>query len=178
MKSVAIEPDVYDYLMERVAESGTNLSTVLRHAFGIRAQSQSERTESDPAVSELDVLLNSTEFRYAKGVVGRFLVVLGWLYSKHKSAFESVEKIRGSSRLYFAKEPQAPKILEDSGNSVNAKNIPGSPFWVITTTPTILKQEMIERVMRLFGYPPSDTLRAIKAIDLESAQKRSLLEGI
>jgi negative modulator of initiation of replication len=157
MKSIAIETDVYDYLLQKVAESGQSVSTLIRNHFGIIT---SKTLTTDP--SELDGLFESPDFRYAKGVVGRFLVLLAWLHSRHKSNFELVEKIRGRGRLYFAKDRS---ILEQTGRSVNPKQIPNSTFWVITTSPTQLKQDMLADAMKLLGYSATDVERARTALD-------------
>ena len=155
MKTIAIETDVYDYLLGQAAESGRSVTEVLRGELRLEKQPDL-RTVASREPSALDDLLDSAEFRYAKGVVGRFLTVLGWLYLNHKSNFDQVEQLKGRGRLYFAKSA---RTLEESGRSVNPKEIPGSPFWVITTTPTILKQEMLASVMKLFGYSATDIAR-------------------
>jgi negative modulator of initiation of replication len=158
MKPVNVEPDVYSYLLDEVAACGLSISALLRQRLGIQATTGAgERVEA----SELDEVLNSSEFRYAKGVVGRFLVLLGWLHQRNPAEFERVENIRGRGRLYFAKSAE---VLEAAGHNVNPKQIPRSPFWVITTSPTILKQEMIGNVMKVLNHSDSEIRRAQTAI--------------
>jgi len=106
-------------------------------------------------------LLNSDRFRYAKGVVGRFLVMLSWLHERHRDQFAVVVNIKGRGRLYFAKSPEP---LHENGRSVNPKQIPGTDWWVITTSPTILKQEMLSKVMEAFKYTRPEIVRAQSAI--------------
>lgn len=157
MKTIAVESDVYSHLLEQIALTGESVSAFLRQRLGIN----SAASVSAGTTSDLDEALSGTDFRYAKGVVGRFLAILTWLYQRHQADFERVEKIKGRGRLYFAKSPQ---LLEEAGNNVNPKQIPKSPFWVITTTPTILKQEMLGNVMQAFGYSDSDIRKAQTAI--------------
>jgi negative modulator of initiation of replication len=106
-------------------------------------------------------MLASADFTYARGVVGRFLVVLSWLHDRHTKDFVRVENIQGRGRLYFARDAET---LNSSGRSVNPKQIPGTSYWVITTTPTDLKQEILERVMKLLGYGLADIRAATEAI--------------
>jgi len=158
MNRIAVESDVYQYLIKKVTDSGLSISAILREDLGIGRQPDTQRKVSS---TDFDALFESTEFRYAKGVVGRFLTVLAWLYDKHERQFGLVEKIKGRGRLYFAKGP-AP--LKAAGNSVNPKQIPDSPFWVITTTPTLLKQEMLANVMIALGRTHGEIQRAQVAI--------------
>jgi negative modulator of initiation of replication len=171
MKTINVASDVYDYLLEQVATADRSISDLLREKLGISATPKSSPRPSAEPKSELDQLFNSTEFRYAKGVVGRFLVLLAWLYRKHKADFDKVETIKGRGRLYFAKSARA---LHEAGRSVNPKQIPGSPFWVITTSPTDLKQQMIRAVMFAFGYRTNDISRAESAIAGVSERQRVL----
>ena len=71
--------------------------------------------------------------------------------------------IKGRGRLYFAKDAQT---LEENGKSVNPKQIPGTPYWVITTTSTPLKQEILGLVMKDLGCPARDIKTATTAIAL------------
>jgi negative modulator of initiation of replication len=163
-KPLALETDVFDFILNQIAESGESASTFLRHRLGLTTLKPLKVPSAGAAApkwSELDALLSSVQFRHAKGVVGRFLVLLGWLYEKHRPYFDKVESIKGRGRLYFAKSEHA---LNDAGKSVNPKQIPNSPFWVITTSPTDLKQQMIRAVMFAFGYRSDEVRRAEAAI--------------
>ncbi len=173
MKTINVASDVYDYLLAQVAAADRSISDLLREKLGIPTTPKSSPRPSTEPKSELDELFNSTEFRYAKGVVGRFLVLLAWLYRRHKGDFDKVETIKGRGRLYFAKSERA---LHEAGRSVNPKPIPGSPFWVITTSPTDLKQQMIRAVMFAFGYKQNDVGRAESAI--ASSQRQRLLDSL
>jgi len=173
MKTINVASDVYDYLLEKVVTADRSISDVLRERLGIAAAPNPAARVSAEPKSDLDEVLNSTEFRYAKGVVGRFLVLLAWLYRRHKADFDKVETVKGRGRLYFAKSERA---LHEAGRSVNPKPIPGSPFWVITTSPTDLKQQMIRAVMFAFGYKANDISRAECAI--AGSQRQRVLDSL
>lgn len=171
MKTIALEPDVYDYVLNEVAVSGESPTIFLRRRLGIQSKSFETLRST---TSGLDELFTSTEFRYAKGVVGRFLVLLAWLFRRHQSEFGKVENIKGRGRLYFAKSARE---LNEGGKSVNPKQIPGSPFWVITTSPTDLKQDMISSVMKVLGYAQPEIIRARTEI-AGDAERRRILESL
>lgn len=146
MKTIEIDEAVYDALLAKILDFGDTPNQVLRRELGIGKE---DAPEIDPEQSPLQKFLASTEFQFAKGAVGRFLLILSWLYKRDQSAFAAVEEIRGRGRIYFSKNL---RDLEEAGRSVNPKQIPDSPYWVITTTPTDLKQQMIENVMKALKY--------------------------
>ncbi|MDQ6573904.1 MAG: replication initiation regulator SeqA, partial [Haemophilus parahaemolyticus] len=58
--------------------------------------------------------------------------------------------VTGNSRTYFAKDEAS---LLAHGNSVKAKQIPSSPFWVVTNNNTNRKGLIVTNVMREMGLP-------------------------
>jgi negative modulator of initiation of replication len=169
-KPLALELDVYNYILTQVAASNQTASSFLRQELRMpnAASAPAPGPGSVKASSDLEALLHSTRFLYARGVVGRFLLILSWLFNRHRENFALVENIRGRGRLYFATSPEP---LNASGRSVNPQKIPDSDYWVITTSPTDLKQETLGNVMRAFGYSQTDILRA-KAAIAESSRRR------
>lgn len=158
MKTIEIDDEVYEVLLGRVRDFGDTPNLVLRRELNINGSGKmSPTTQASP----LQEFLNSTEFRFAKGAVGRFLAILSWLYKNDADAFSVVEDIRGRGRIYFSKSVDE---LERSGRSVNPKKIPGSPYWVITTTPTDLKQDMLGQVMKALGCELASIQLAKRAI--------------
>jgi negative modulator of initiation of replication len=158
VKTIEIDNDVYEALLGKVRDFGDTPNLVLRRELNIGGSGMPVTTSPETPLQEF---LASTEFRFAKGAVGRFLAVLSWLYKKDAGTFAVVEDIRGRGRIYFSKSVQE---LEQSGRSVNPKKIPGSPYWVITTTPTDLKQQIIGEVMRALGCDLASIQLAKRAI--------------
>jgi negative modulator of initiation of replication len=164
-RQIEVESDVYAYIVQNTQEIGETASSILRRLLrlpcaGPTVVTTTTTTESEP--SELGKLLGSPEFMYAKGVVGRFLSLLKWLHDREPAGFSKVEGIKGRGRIYFAKNPET---LKAAGRSVNPKQIPGTDYWVITTTPTTLKQQVIERVMQTLGYNRADIAAATRAME-------------
>lgn len=160
MKTIEIDDEVYSALLKNVQDFGDTPNSILRRMVGLQG---TPKGGSAPRPGlPIESLLNSAEFRFSKGAVGRFLTILSWLYKQHSNRFSIVEGIRGRGRLYFSKSE---KELEEAGRNVNAKQIPESPYWVITTTPTILKQEMLEAVMHGLGCDKESTKLALDSLE-------------
>ena len=81
--------------------------------------------------------INKEELAMQRGAVGRFLLILAALYRAHPKKFNIVTNIapkvsaRKNKRLYFALSEE---ILTASGSSTKPKQVPQSPFWVITNS--------------------------------------------
>src|SRR5882757_106787 len=120
MKTIEIDDDIYAHLRASVPDFGEEPKDVLRRLLKVSHSSTPAPTAADE--SELQKLLISSDFTYAKGVVGRFLAILSWLHGHDPAAFAKVLSIKGRGRLYFAKDAGT---LEKHGTHVNPKQIPG-----------------------------------------------------
>ena len=175
MKTIEIEDDVYEYLRKQQSTfSGEPASDVLRRLLqltpatapdsGTQIQGQSlasidwKRFGLQETVDEImrDVrkkavweFLKEPQFKSERTVVGRFLSLLAFLHRENRQKFSAVESINGRSRKYFAKSESD---LEQSGNSVHPKSIPGSGYWVVTNNSSESKRGLIFEVMKLLGY--------------------------
>jgi len=87
--------------------------------------------------------------------VGRFLLILAALYRAHPEQFNVVtniapkESARKNKRLYFA---HSEAELAASGSSTKPKQIPESPFWVMTNSNTTRKKMMLTKAAMSLGY--------------------------
>ena len=106
--------------------------------------------------------INKEELAMQRGAVGRFLLILAALYRAHPKTFNIVTNIapkvsaRKTKRLYFALSEE---ILTASGSSTKPKQIPQSPFWVITNSNTTRKKMMLTEAATLLGYDDSDVIK-------------------
>ena len=85
--------------------------------------------------------------------MGRFLLVLGALHHLHSDKFSAVCDIRGRDRLYFSTSEEE---LLAYGSSTNPRQIPNSPFWVISNSNTTRKKTMLIQVASALGYSEND----------------------
>jgi negative modulator of initiation of replication len=97
--------------------------------------------------------INKEELAMQRGAVGRFLLILAALYRGNAQQFSVVNDISGRDRLYFANSEQA---LAASGSSTKPRQIPESPFWVITNSNTTRKKMMLTKVATALGYSDKD----------------------
>jgi len=97
--------------------------------------------------------INKEELAMQRGAVGRFLLILAALYRGNAQQFSVVNEISGRDRLYFANSEQE---LDASGSSTKPRQIPDSPFWVITNSNTTRKKMMLTKVALELGYTNED----------------------
>jgi negative modulator of initiation of replication len=97
--------------------------------------------------------INKEELAMQRGAVGRFLLILAALYRAHPKHFDVVTEISGRDRLYFA---DSENELAESGSSTKPRQIPDSPFWVITNSNTTRKKMMLTKAANSLGYSELD----------------------
>ena len=125
---------------------------------------ESELSEVDKITSTESVFnfINKEELAMQRGAVGRFLLILAALYRAHPKTFNIVTNIapkvsaRKTKRLYFALSEE---ILTASGSSTKPKQVPQSPFWVITNSNTTRKKMMLTEAATLLGYEERDVIK-------------------
>jgi len=106
--------------------------------------------------------INKEELAMQRGAVGRFLLILAALYRAHPRQFNIVTtiipkmSIRKIQRLYFAMSEEE---LTAHGSSTKPKQIPQTPFWVITNSNTTRKKMMLTDVTTLLGYNEDDVIK-------------------
>lgn len=182
MKSIEIDEELYQYIASNTQYIGESASSILRRLLALEADSKEEapasvepeqiKTEnieqvtdqgSEQAIQQASVEIdeqhnvfdhiNKEELMMQRGAVGRFLLILKALYRVHPKAFSAVCEIRGRDRLYFATSENA---LAESGSSTKPRQIPESPYWVITNSNTTRKKMMLTEVALSLGYSDDD----------------------
>ncbi len=181
MKNIEIDDELYQYIVKNTEYIGESASSILRRLLSLANNSMNsvdqenldkkdvvtstttkntDNTEIsvaiDNAPKNADYLfnyINREELAMQRGAVGRFLLILAALYRVHSKEFSVVSEIRGRGRLYFAKSAEE---LAQSGSSTKPKQIPQSPYWVITNTNTTRKKMMLTEVAVALGYSSED----------------------
>jgi len=159
-RTIQIEDDIYQHLLNRVTRFGESESEVLRRELGLPAAGTSA-TDEARSRHELTDALDNPEVRHARGVVGKFLAVLGAAYSQKKSDFEVVLAVQARGRLYFAKSRED---IARSGKSTQPRQIPGSPYWVMTNSPTPQKKRLLSEVLEALGYSSEAVKAGVNAL--------------
>ncbi|UUO24814.1 replication initiation negative regulator SeqA [Colwellia sp. M166] len=175
MKNIEIDEELYQHIASNTQYIGESASSILRRLIKLPIQHNiddaAEAETVKPVVEEVvekqaqpapvAVDSNGTVFNYInkeelamqRGAVGRFLLILAALYRVHNQHFSTVCNIRGRDRLYFAGSEAE---LTASGSSTKPRQIPDSPFWVITNSNTTRKKMMLTEVGRALGYNEQD----------------------
>lgn len=163
MKTVELEDDVYEHLVQNIQDIGESASSILRRLLGMRACSDLQkshvlRTNDD---HELSAALTHPQFLVNSTAVDKFLYILQVAHEQQGSDFEKVLAITGRERTYFAKSKEE---IEKTGTSTQPRKIFGSGYWAMTNSPTPQKRQLLRRVLRLLGYSPSAVTAAVATL--------------
>lgn len=174
MKTIEVDDDLYRYIAAHTLHIGESASDILRRMLkfspAVAAPAVTPVVKAEPApvaapivttikpvkaikdnVRAMRELLLSDEYAEQKRAVNRFMLVLTTLYSLDNDAFvQATESLHGRTRVYFAVNEQT---LLKNGNQTKPKQIPDTPFWVITNTNTGRKCSMIEHIMQSMQFP-------------------------
>jgi len=173
MKNIEIDEELYQYIAGQTQFIGESASSILRRLLSldtdksVKADTQPAKAEAKAIVEENIVendapknenesvfnYINKEELAMQRGAVGRFLLILAALYRVHQQRFSVITDIRGRDRLYFAKSEAE---LAASGSSTKPRQIPDSPYWVITNSNTTRKKMMLTEVAVALGYDETD----------------------
>ncbi len=178
MKNIEIDEELYQHIASNTQYIGESASSILRRLINLPEQANAEpeiqpvsastavadeSPEEDvvdtkePVTTDVDGsvfnYINKEELAMQRGAVGRFLLILAALYRVHNQQFSAVYQIRGRDRLYFAASEAE---LAASGSSTKPRQIPDSPYWVITNSNTTRKKMMLTEVSRALGYNEDD----------------------
>jgi negative modulator of initiation of replication len=159
MNQIAIDDEAYKYLKLGRAIDGRDWSPFLMGMFNFClgkdffTLASSPPTAAPPVHSPKDKALmdfvTSPAYLANRNIVGLFLAILSFVYKQDSTAFGALDGRSGRTRIYIAKDRST---LESSGESVNAKQIPNSPFWVVTNNSTPMKKTLLGQALQLLGY--------------------------
>ncbi|TPH13877.1 replication initiation negative regulator SeqA [Litorilituus lipolyticus] len=172
MKNIEIDEELYQYIASNTQYIGESASAILRRLLQLDVTKVKDVTTtkivSEPKVEQVTPtktvqaateiiedqtsvfdFINKEELAMQRGAVGRFLLILAALYRAHPKEFDVVTDISGRDRLYFAHSEEE---LAASGSSTKPRQIPESPFWVITNSNTTRKKMMLTKAASSLGY--------------------------
>ncbi|MBE2893738.1 replication initiation negative regulator SeqA [Spirabiliibacterium falconis] len=111
-------------------------------------------------VNRVRKVIDSEAFQHeSKGVV-KFLMILTALYRANPETFaQATESLSGRTRVYFARDEAT---LLQAGTHTKPKQIPETPYWVITNTNSQRKMLMLEGAMSSMDLP-ADLIDDVRA---------------
>ncbi|WP_054672344.1 replication initiation negative regulator SeqA [Parasalinivibrio latis] len=181
MKTIEVDEELYRYIASQTVRIGESASDILRRLLlernndapvtltpvvdqvkpGIVVSKDAGKDTSVDRVKEMRSLLISDEFAAQEKAIGRFMMVLSALYRIDSQAFADATSLKGRTRVYFGDSEQT---LLESGKTTKPKQIPSTPYWVITNTNTGRKRQMIEQVMAKMGFSADITEKVCNEI--------------
>lgn len=183
MKIIEVDEELYQYIASQTHSIGESASDILRRLLSLPVNTSivndliitSAETDQKPKqainvkevnikttkkqsitainqiVEKVQTLLNSTEFQEESKAVVRFLAILRVLYRTNPESFaQATESLQGRTRVYFARD-EATLLM--AGNHTKPKQIPDTPYWVITNTNSGRKMLMLEGAMQSMELP-------------------------
>ena len=185
MKNIEIDDELYLHIVSNTQSIGESASSILRRLLKLDSTTHQDislinneikdtkqellsenladngiENNDTGVIGELDNssesvfnFINKEELAMQRGAVGRFLLILAGLYRAHSKQFKVVTEICGRDRLYFA---HTEAELAASGSSTKPKQIPDSPFWVMTNSNTTRKKMMLTKAAMSLGYNQLD----------------------
>lgn len=173
MKTIEVDDELYHYIASRTQAIGESASDILRRLLRLPASPQpfvlvqenminelkhlaklpptkkQPPSQADKIAKHVEFVLASHFFQQETKMVNRFLMVLAALYHADSELFaQATERVQGNERVYFARDEQA--ILA-TGRGATARQIPDSPFWVITNNNSKRKGIIIGSLMEAMG---------------------------
>ncbi|MDX1705698.1 replication initiation regulator SeqA [Pseudidiomarina sp.] len=163
-KRIEIDDELYRFIAGHTQHIGESASSILRRLLNLETADEPPRSEPLVAVTvaatasergSRSIFDNMTRADLAgqRSAVARFLYILGMLYHCHGDDFARVFKISGRDRQYFAASVAE---LEAHGSSTNPKQIPGSPYFVVTNNNTTRKKSILTQVAQELGYTEAE----------------------
>lgn len=181
MKNIEIDEELYQHIVSNTQAIGESASSILRRLLSLEVKSNTSdpheeisdvataldpesidnvpETNSEKSIEPIADresvfnFINKEELAMQRGAVGRFLLILAALYRANSQSFRIVTEICGRDRLYFA---HSEAELAASGSSTKPKQIPDSPFWVMTNSNTTRKKMMLTKAATSLGYDVSE----------------------
>ncbi|ARD39068.1 replication initiation negative regulator SeqA [Edwardsiella ictaluri] len=168
MKTIEVDEELYRYIASHTQRIGESASDILRRLLKVGMESKTAAvagaalptlvTPPATAVSRpqdrvrtMRELLLSDEYAEQNRAVSRFMLILTTLYAIDAYGFAAATgALHGRTRVYFAGDRNT---LLQSGNHTKPKQVPGTPYWVITNTNSGRKRAMVEHIMLAMQFP-------------------------
>jgi negative regulator of replication initiation len=131
------------------------------------------KPKSDPSVipsakNSIVSFVESPEYKVLSGI-NKYLAVLGWLHKYRANDFEKVESYRRGNRVYFGKSQRQ---VEESGENIAAKQIPGSSVWTLATLDNRAKRGLLADVLQLCNFQSGEINIVIDTIPDSGRHRR------
>ena len=121
-----------------------------------------------PTRNSVASFVQTSEYKVLSGI-NKYLAVLGWLHKNKPDEFGKIESYRRGNRVYFGKSQRQ---VEESGDGVSAKQIPGSNVWALATLDNRAKRGLLADVLQLLNLEPGEINIVIDSIPDSGRHRR------
>lgn len=149
MRTIAIDEDLYQYLLKKTERFGETESDVLRRELKLVKGFEQGPQYAASSSGAFAALLDSPHFRASSTATTKFLQILSEACRQKGDRFNDVLNIASRSRKPFAMSYEE---IKKSGTGTNPQKIPRTDYWVETNNNTQQKQALIAQVLRVLGY--------------------------
>ena len=156
MKIIEIDEELYKYITIHTQYIGESKSNILRRILNLNSINKyadnyflNKKNKNTLTCQSKNYILRkfilSENYIFKSKIVSKFITLLSILYQLDASSFNAtILHIRGRIRIYFSTDKY---ILLKNSLSSKPKNIPLTPYWVITNTNTLRKIIIIKKLM-------------------------------
>jgi len=111
---------------------------------------------------DFEVAIEHDDFKVLRATSDKLAYLLAVAYAERGEGFDAVLALGGEKRRYFG---VAKTDIMNSGAGLRQKQIPGSPYWLMTKTSNHLKKKILCDVLGLLGYSKKAISVAVAALD-------------
>lgn len=134
----------------------------------VPSKAKSDFSAIPSAKASIGSFVQSPEYKVLSGI-NKYLAVLAWLHKYKPNEFEKVDNYRRGNRIYFGKSQRQ---VEESGERINAKQIPGSTIWTLATLDNRAKRGLLADVLQLCNIHPGEINIVIDTIPDSGRHRR------
>ncbi|MCG6201959.1 replication initiation regulator SeqA [Psychromonas antarctica] len=135
------------------------ISSMNKEASQLPLHSTADTSSPDNMAASIEALFTRSSFITEAIITKKFNMMLMTMYHEKKAAFiVAANTTKGRTRDYFGQNLS--ELLASDNNKEVAllraskpRNIPNTPFWVITNANTRRKQIILRQMMTSMGYP-------------------------
>jgi negative regulator of replication initiation len=173
---ITVDDGLFEEIEKRTTvdfDHGDVVQKLLKKALMLPQQKTASESmqNSKPASLRKDNIVSfvqSPDYKVLSGI-NRYLAVLGWLHKNRPEEFKKIENYRKGNRVYFGKSQQQ---VEESGDGITAKQIPDSNLWALSTLDNRAKRGLIEDILQLCNFQPSEVNAVVNSIPDSGRHRR------
>lgn len=165
MTTIEIDEDLLRELEKRASGFGATPNSVLRRMLGLdQAAGLHPVGDDNPSAVRPGFLGHGAAVR-------RYVEVFARLYKSHPDRFPDLARFLNRSRIYISCDPNE---IKTSGQGVQVKPVPDSPYWLMVTLDNNQKRRVVHETLVFLCYSGRE-VDEIMALLPESKPRKDLV---